>query len=600
MKLRRFKVQRYRCLKEVELAIDDFMAVLGQNNSGKSTLFQAIALMLSSSTRGLDESAFFRRDVSQPIVLEACFDNLTFVEEEALRAWIVDGRLRVRKEYALDEAQRVSTSYSAYVRTVEQEWLREEFADYSKRDVVSSLPIAEFLPASGRITREIYRQAIQQYCEKNPHAVRYCSEWLKNPTGFKQAVDRYLPELHFVPALHDVADETRAGATGLLGKLIAEMASRVTQSNPAAHQQLEEGLARIRAVLDGAEDGGKLAEIVALERDIQQALAAWDVTVSLRIDTPDVYRLFHAGTALEIDDGLPTPIERKGHGLQRSLLFALIQTWATQSTKASETHGGDIWKRSAIFALEEPEVFLHPHMCRALYEALKAIARTDQVMLCTHSSHFVHMDDYSNLVLMRKQDQATGSRALRVATDLFEEDHERRARLNMIGFFNPDRSEIFFASKVVLVEGMTEKAVLPVLAKRLGIFNHSVSIVDCGGKGNLTLYMRVLNAFEIPYLVVHDRDGKSKAVTAENKAIAAECDPRYGKVHMVIEQVEDVLGIPRQKALKLGKAYAAVEYLSRPETAISPQVESLVREAFTLPLPAKLSNQQHSAVAQHA
>lgn len=234
--------------------------------------------------------------------------------------------------------------------------------------------------------------------------------------------------------------------------------------------------------------------------------------------------------------------------------------------------------RASIFAFEEPEVFLHPHMCRAVYESLKTIAATEQVMLCTHSSQFVNMDDYRNLVIVRKNDQAAGSKAFRVTRDLFEGDHERRHRFNMIGFFNPDRSEVFFASKVVLVEGTTEKAVLPVLERRLGIFDHSASIINCGGKGDLVLYMRVLNAFQIPYMVIYDRDGQ--ASSPENKRIEAECDKRYGKTYMVTNQVEDLLGIPRQQAEKMGKPYAAVEHYSLPATAIPPKVEELVREVY--------------------
>jgi len=73
-------------------------------------------------------------------------------------------------------------------------------------------------------------------------------------------------------------------------------------------------------------------------------------------------------------------------------------------------------------------------------------------------------------------------------------------------WINPDRSEIFFAKKVILVEGQTDKIVLSYLAKNLGIFNYDYSIVECGSKSSIPQFIRLLNAFHIPYVAVYDKD----------------------------------------------------------------------------------------------
>ncbi|MFX8485533.1 ATP-dependent endonuclease, partial [Acinetobacter baumannii] len=56
------------------------------------------------------------------------------------------------------------------------------------------------------------------------------------------------------------------------------------------------------------------------------------------------------------------------------------------------------------------------------------------------------------------------------------------------------------------VEGETEKVVFPYLANKLGVFDPDISIIDCGSKHNLSLYIAIANVFEIPYLVIHDED----------------------------------------------------------------------------------------------
>jgi len=216
-------------------------------------------------------------------------------------------------------------------------------------------------------------------------------------------------------------------------------------------------------------------------------------------------------------------------------------------------------------------------------------------LISTHSPHFIRMEDYRHIVIVKKPDLETGTIVQRVKEELFE--GEKKKRFNMIRFFNPDRNELFFARKVVLVEGATEKVLLPLLAKRLDCFDHSVSIIDCGSKFNLTLYMEVLNAFGIPYLVIHDEDPvdpelgpggsrhdpeklrEAKRVFEENQRIRQALDPSVGEVIMIQGEFEKLLGISRSKAERIGKPLAAVEKYSE-ETTIPAELEKLVRKAY--------------------
>lgn len=384
-----------------------------------------------------------------------------------------------------------------------------------------------------------------------------------------------------------------------LGRLIGAVVRRIAQFNPT-FQQLRDAVDGIRRIIEGESPGEKIADIKELENSIQQALSVWDdIKVSISVDAPDVDRLFQLGTSVVLDDGLPTGVEGKGHGLQRSLIFALMRVWAAESKRHIGAETGILRERSNIFAFEEPELFLHPQVCRATYEALKSVSTTEQVFLCTHSSHFVNMEDYRSMALIRKRSQFVGTKALRVTTDLFEGNEERKQRFNMIRFFNPDRNEVFFARKVALVEGATEKFVIPVLARRLGTFDHGVSIIDCVGKFNLTLYMKVLNAFRIPYIVIHDEDpipeelkpggsrhdsdkyNEAKHLFEENERIEAECNREFAKTYMVAGEFEDILGVSRSRADKVGKPYAAVEHFSNSLNPIPTEVQEVVNEVYS-------------------
>ena len=77
--------------------------------------------------------------------------------------------------------------------------------------------------------------------------------------------------------------------------------------------------------------------------------------------------------------------------------------------------------------------------------------------------------------------------------------------------FDAARSELFLARAVVLVEGLTEKLVLPFVFSALGydVDREAISIVECGGKPNLPLFARICRATGVSFVVVHDSDRKT-------------------------------------------------------------------------------------------
>jgi len=597
MKLRWLHIKGFRSIQDVEFEVDDFLCFIGQNNHGKSNIFQALALFLSSGTRRVTPDIFFRSptETAKEIVIEAKFEDLSRAEMEKLGPWTVDGVLTVSKKYWID-GDKPQVSYEALMKIPKEEWLREDFEHYNNREVVSALPIAEFLPESGRITKQAYQEAIEKYTKAYPDKIEWMEERRENPAGYKQVLDGYLPEFHLVPAVRDVTEETKPTGPTLLSRLLDVIISRIARQNPA-FQRLQEAVQEIKILIEGESREGKLAEIRELEERLKQELTPWNIELSIGVDAPNIDRIFQLGTNIKLDDGIETGVGEKGHGLQRSLIFALMRVWATEAARVQAEEVKETRERSHIFAFEEPELFLHPQMCRATYESLKQISSTDQVFICTHSPHFIDMEDYRHIAIVRKPNLEKGTQVIRVQKELFE--GERKKRFNMLRFFNPDRNELFFARKVVLVEGATEKAVLPLLGRRIGCFDHKVSIIDCGSKFNLTLYMEVLNAFNIPYLVIHDEDpidpelepGGSKhdpdklkhaqRVFEENQRIKDTLDPAIGRIIQISGEFESLIGISKTKAEKLGKPFAAVEKYAEEGVEIPEDVEQLVREVYS-------------------
>ena len=578
--------------------IDQFLVVLGENNSGKSTVFRAMELLLSTSNKNIDIDSFHNFDTLSPITLTGIFDDLNEEERKELDAWVTEGKLTVKKEYKL-MADRIEASYFGIVKAPKEDWLNEGFSDYKNREKVSTLPIREFLPETGRITRETYNYAIKNYKEKYFDNIDYQVIEKKISGAFKQELDGFLPEFQLIPAIKEISDETKNNSTSILGKLVSLVSSRIINENPK-FKDFQEQLNKLKDLFEGQDGSHKLEEIEELEKSLEEALENWDVSVNINIVSPDFNSILQAGTHITIDDGVSTTADQKGHGLQRSLIFALIRRWAELNRKSHENSDKrQKREKPLIFAFEEPELFLHPHICRATYQALKSLSSTYQILLCTHSAHFVNMDDYHNIAILRKQGKDGGTTSYRVREELFGEDRERKKRFNMVQFFNPDRSEVFFAKKAALVEGPTEKALIPYLASRLGRENYKISIINCEGKDNLTLYMEVMNAFRIPYTVVYDEDpipenikpGKpnfnedkyraKKHFFDLNSKIEKECDTKIGFAFKFPGELESSLGISKKYAEKVGKPYAALEMYSKDKQEIPEILEKLIKQIYS-------------------
>ncbi|NUO83300.1 AAA family ATPase, partial [candidate division KSB1 bacterium] len=178
-----------------------------------------------------------------------------------------------------------------------------------------------------------------------------------------------------------------------------------------------------------------------------------------------------------------------GEGIQNALVLSILQAFEERR------------KQGAIFLIEEPEMFLHPQMQRSLYKTLREIGKTNQVIYTTHSAHFVTIPEYHEVLLVRKGDNGTN-----VCRSTLPTDQKRREKL--IKELDPERNELFFAARLLLVEGDTEKLALPEYAKRLklDLDREGATIVEVGGKRNLSEFAKIATTFNIPTGILYDED----------------------------------------------------------------------------------------------
>ena len=585
MKIASITIHNFRSIRHCHLVCRDMLVLLGQNNHGKSNVISALDFALNSSVKpDIDELFAFAKPDDKTIWVEVSFDRLTEQESTTWKKYVrADGTFRFRKTAKFDDEEKTVVAYNGYVSEPEQEWLKANNArNYTRRDTVSETPLSGYVPESGRLTKAHIEEAQRQYIEDHHADLIFHESLEEGPLlGQRNVAAGVLPEFFLVPAVRDLSDESKVKNTALFGKLLTFAVREMTSADPR-FRQIQEQLSELIGVLNAAPDSeDRPQQLTALETSIEQELSEWDVRVYVEVTPPDISKIFELGTDIHLDDGLKTLAERKGHGLQRAVIFGLMKAWAKAMRRAVPAEGGTTARRaseSVVFAIEEPELFLHPHAQRALDTALRVLANSEnsQVLVSSHSTHFVNLDHYRGVALIRKTSAEEGTTLVQCTEDLFEGDgdRERKRRFHMAAWVNPDRGEMLFARRVAFVEGETEKTIFPYLANKMGYHSEDVSVIDCGSKHNIPLYVAIAKAFQLNYVVVHDEDPlpdpipedwnedkiREKRRTFELNAKIQSTVGESGLVAVLQPDFEGCSGVSRTQAKRQGKALAALDY----------------------------------------
>ncbi len=245
------------------------------------------------------------------------------------------------------------------------------------------------------------------------------------------------------------------------------------------------------------------------------------MTHSLEVDFEayNPVNFFHALRLQATEGGHTRTLEEMGTGEQQVLALSFAFAYA------KAFHGG------LLLAVEEPEAHLHPLAQEWLCHCLNEMAQSGlQMLLTSHSPHFVDIMNIDGLVLVRKA--STGTVAVQKTTqDLVNKcietgvPSEKVAADNIRPFYRVNSTADilggFFATAIVLVEGETEALSLPVLLRQVGLNTKQsgIAVLSVRGKGNLAKWKRLYDCFEIPTYLVFDNDGKTDPVGTKRRDV---------------------------------------------------------------------------------
>ena len=268
-------------------------------------------------------------------------------------------------------------------------------------------------------------------------------------------------------------------------------------------------------------------------------------------------------------------------GLYRNLIFEIFCSLAQYSKKNEHSI-----LENTLILFEEPELYLHPQKQKELFSNICILTKLgNQIYVSTHSNNFINLHMYKSICIVRKEEKI-GTKAFQFKGYLFSGDEIKNFNMNY--WINPDRSEIFFAKKVILVEGQTDKIVLGYLSKRLGIYKYDYSILECGSKSLIPQFIKLLNVFKIPYVAVYDRDNhlwrtpeEIESSNQKNKRIQNSVKKDIGNwLEFENDIEEEIYEENRERKNYKNKPFYALKTVTNSEYIIPKKLEKKVRFIF--------------------
>lgn len=508
MKLESIDIHNFRSVIDVNIEARDYMLLVGANNAGKSTILNA---------------------------LRTFYDDAKWSADDFPKAGAVDGESWVQFRFQLDD----------------DEWAG--LADKYKDNVADqSLTVRRYFKSEDKSRVQKDQSNIFGQINGQLDVDQFY--------GAKNVGTAKVGQVLYVPAQTTPAEQTKMSGPSPLRNMLNFLLKKVV-SKSDAFKEITTAFDKLN--IEARKEDGFLSEIA---KPLNTAISSWNIKIDLSVNAvapEDISKSLVKFAFVDSSLGdMGFDLERYGHGFQRSVIYELIRLAPTfKEEKKSDKKEFNPSFNLVLF--EEPEAFLHPSQQESMAYHLRRLAAEEgqQVVITTHSPTFVGKaaEQIGQLVRIQRTNGATQAfqpkgeqieamfaqggellTALRifVADQTIPDNKKGRARAMISNppqgdiaaqeerfrfqlWLDGERSSLFFADRVLLVEGATERALFNYLLANdwHDLSSQRICVVDVLGKFNFHRYMALLAVYGISHGAILDDDNNNDQHAAFHGAV---------------------------------------------------------------------------------
>ncbi len=499
MRIESVRIKNLRSFADVTVPFNDFTCLVGPNGSGKSTILCALNVFFretenaSTDLSQLDREDFHQKNTTEPIEITVTFGDLSAEAQQDLADYYRQGKVIVSAVATFNEA-----AGKAEVKHYGQRLGMMEFKEFFRaagdnkkvaelKDIYTSIRqrITE-LPAPG--AKDAMIEALHSY--ETAHSERLVvlpsEDQFYGVSKGANRLARYLQWI-FVPAVKDATTEQLEARNTALGKLLARTVRAKTNFEEAVKALRADMQGQYQVLLDKNQH-----VLTELSDSLKTRLAEWahpEATVKLewRQDPEKSVRVEEPFARIIAGEGdFQGELARFGHGLQRSYLLALLHELANSDDASAPR---------LILGCEEPELYQHPPQARHLAAVLEKLSQgNSQVIVSTAQPvlrfrrRMVRKDLINKHSTVMHMAYADIAQAISTATGKSPTKPSGiLAKIHQA--LQPSLNEIFFATRLVLVEGLEDVGYIAAYLNLLGKWDEyrriGCHVVPVNGKSEI-------------------------------------------------------------------------------------------------------------------
>lgn len=462
--------------EKTEIKFNDGLNVLiGPNNSGKSTVLNALRILLDKDYPKRLEIADFSRTSDI-----ATYRNTP--PEVAIKL--------ILKEKSVNKEE-----YSDKIVTV-SEWLTKIGSPFE-----AQLTYRFFLPETElqdykkdfkdiNAPKVFWGKLEDRYLKKYRHEFLVGHSELGNKVDYED-LRRF--SLHYFDAIRDVERDMFKGSSTLLKEVIQFFIDFELKSNSEVDdktisrveknkEKFNESSKQLIEILEKRMKSGKKEIFNYTKKMGAHKGENEEINLEGSLSETELYSVLRL--MVKSGTGISLPVTHNGSGFNNLIYISLLL--AKMQKNRDVNYVGENISVFSLLAIEEPEAHLHPNM---QYRFLKYLAeeqkdKVDQIFITTHSPNITASIDLNSLIALQKLEG--GKMHIAYPGKVFQEENEddNKSKKYIQRFLDVTKSDILFADRIIFVEGITEQMILTRMANIMGksLEDNYVSVINLGGR----------------------------------------------------------------------------------------------------------------------
>lgn len=516
MHLNKIKVKNYRSLKDVELVLDkengtpNLSLIIGKNNSGKTSLLKIMKKMIVED-RKLSWDDFniqYRKEIHKILVSEEEGNG------ENIEGIILDLYMEYDDNDDLNNILPLILDLNMENNIVVLEFKCQPIIHKIEelRNLVNDTELKEYRKFS-----DFMQENLNKYFETNVYARGYDYESYELTDAIEKLDSSIVKKIINITGISAKRDTSNNEKDRTLSQIAAKYYENFSDEEDRI-RSLREEVSKTDGVLN--EEYNKLfKDVIDDFRNFGNFLNGEEnVNIHSKMD---VSKLLKGNTVFSYqydDEDLPENYNGLGYMNLLGIIFevkACFQKFKQDSNRS----------KINILYIEEPEAHTHPQLQYVFIKNIGKLIENEkdnlnvQTIITTHSSHIVSQCKFEDTNFFIKEKDNAQIKSYADLENLYKNEKEIFEFVKK--YITLSRAEIFFADKLILIEGDTERILLPTMMERVDnknnkknkkdvppLLSQNISVLVIGNHAHVL--SKLISFLNLKTLVITDIDAKKE------------------------------------------------------------------------------------------